>query len=411
VVTDNSDDPGQELDPDGASPEALPIPNADDDAADDAESDPSNPDFSSLLRNFGDAHDLDDQLAEELDTGFDIGEAPAFDGDAPEAPLDLGEVIEAPFPFASSLLVGADDLGPEGDAGGADAVEPPPTALDEEGEGVLGDDALPPELGSLGADTPDDEEPPKISLDEIGLRLENESPSPPMLPWPDVPVARSRARSRVVAVRGRVVAAGTEIVAVDDIGAESILVPNTGGAVTSLLAMPDGAIFYTTRRGQLFRVTPQGPECVTAWMEVFDLESSACALGLGGMTPSSRPAMLLHAGNQRKELLESTDHGSTFRRVDLGGSVVALGAGAPPVCVVKNERGIRILRSEPTGGFSVVSTEWGSDVDAQALAASGGVVAALDPERGVRVSDDGGRSFHVVAGSRGATAVTAGHVG
>ena len=139
--------------------------------------------------------------------------------------------------------------------------------------------------------------------------------------------------------------------------------------------------------------------------------SPSIELSLGGPTPSSRPAILLHVSTGGGTLLESTDHGTTFRRVDLGGRVLALSSGSPPVCLVETSDSFRLFRSAPSGGFTAVGGEWTFEVEHLGLASDGDVVAALEPGHGVRVSIDQGATFRRVAGSVRATAVTAGRLG
>lgn len=408
VATEDTDDLAEKRDHD-VPPEPLPIPEEDGDATsgDGAEEDH---DFSSLLQHFDDAQDLDDQNAGDLDHGIDIDEAPTV-GEEPEHPsLDLGEFVEAP-PEDRSLLAGTDEVGPTGDASGFDGVEPPPAGADDDSEGVTDEDVAPPELHDLSVESIEEEEPPEIALEDIGVRLDDDPHGPSVLPWVEVAVPQGPARSLVVCMKGSVYAAGRDVVALDDSGAQTTLAANTGDTATSLLPIPGGSVFFTTEAGQLYRADARAPERLTAWKDAFGLEPSALALALGGPTPSTRPALLLRAGDAKKELLESTDQGSTFRRVDLGGSVVALSSGAPPVCVVKSDRAVRLLRSEPTGGFSVVNVNWHNDSEGQAIAAHGDVIGTFDSERGVLVSADGGRSFRAAAGLHGATAVAAARVG
>jgi hypothetical protein len=240
--------------------------------------------------------------------------------------------------------------------------------------------------------------------------FEDDGPAQAALPWLDVEVASCSARAVVISYRGRIVTAGTDISAFDESGARTTLATKVGSSVTSLLCTPDGSTFYTTRDGELFRIDSRGSECIAGWIEALDLKQTAYALELGGMTPSSRPAMLLRVGGGRMELLESTDYGSTFRRVDLGGQVLALSSGSPPVCLVKSDRATRVLRSESTGGFGSTGAALRGDAKNLVVAACADVVAVLEPGRGVQVSADGGRSLRNVDGLTRATAIAAGLV-
>jgi hypothetical protein len=279
----------------------------------------------------------------------------------------------------------------------------------DDSDGVTGDDVETVELAQLDA-ADGDELPQPGPSDDLVVPLEDDSPPLAVLPWLDVEVARGSARTVVISYRGRIVTAGADISTLDESGARKTLVPTIGSAVTSLLCTPDGSIFYTTRDGELFRTDSRGSECIAGWVDALDLKQPAYALELGGMTPSSRPAMLLRVGNGRMELLESTDCGSTFRRVDLGGQVLAISSGSPPVCLVKNDRAARVLRSESTGGFASTGTALRGDTKSPVVAAHGDVVAVLEPGRGVQVSADGGRSLRNVQASTRATAIVAGLV-
>jgi hypothetical protein len=114
---------------------------------------------------------------------------------------------------------------------------------------------------------------------------------------------------------------------------------------------------------------------------------------------------------EQHALLESTDHGTTFRRVDLGGRILAMSSGSPPVCAVERGGGPRLLRSESSGGFSATVDDWPCESEAVHLAADGGVLCVLEPDRGVHVSADAGSTFRKVQGCRRATAIAVGRLG
>jgi hypothetical protein len=383
--------------------------NTDEDAGTEGD-DATETDFSNLIRHFEDAADLDDQVASDVDTGIDVGDAPELPEDVDQPALEIGDTIDVASD-QKSLIGEADEFGPNDEVGGSDAIEPLPDAVQgEDSDGVTGDDVETAELAELDAVGEDDDLPRTAPHEEIGLVLEDDPPGPAVLPWLDVEVPPGPSRTVVATYRGTVLAAGSSIAAIDESGVETTLVPEAGAMVTSILATPDGSIFFTTLRGQLFRVDSRGSECIDAWLQAVDHEKVAYALELGGMTPSSRPAMLLRTGNGRRELLESTDHGSTFRRVDLGGQILSVSSGSPPVCLLRGERAARVLRSEATGGFGLTGATLRTDGKNPSVAAHGDVVAVLDPDRSVHVSADGGRSFRSVVGSARATAIEAGLV-
>jgi hypothetical protein len=110
-------------------------------------------------------------------------------------------------------------------------------------------------------------------------------------------------------------------------------------------------------------------------------------------------------------LLETTDRGATFRRVELGRRVLAVSPGSPPVCLVEVGESVRLLRSAPSGGFAATGGEWTFESERVDLVAAGDIVSVLEQGRGVRVSADGGATFHVTAGTARATAIAAGRLG
>lgn len=406
VVPENTDDPERRNNGDDVPDEAFPIQGSDEEAPAEAEGD-----FSNLLRNFEDAADLDDQVAADIDPGVDITDTPELPEDVDPALLDIGETIEPPSEF-HGLVAEADDFGPTDDVAGADAIEPLPDPTEgDDHDGTTGDDIETTDLGEVAPEHEEEEAVPHAPGDDIGVTLDEDPPGPAVRPWLDIAVAPCPSRTVVASQGGGILAAGSDVSVFDESGNSTKLVPEVASLVTSVLRLPDGALFYTTLRGQLFRIDSREPECITAWTDVFDLKQPALALELGGMTPSSRPAMLLRVGNERKELLESTDNGCTFRRVDLGGQILAVSSGSPPVCLVKSDRAVRVLRSEPSGGFALTGATLRGDAKGPLVAAHGDVIAVLDPGRGVQVSADGGRSLRTVAGLASATAIAAGIVG
>jgi hypothetical protein len=371
-------------------------------------------DFSDLLRSFEGDSGLDDSEAEELDAGVDIDEdGPALPEDS-DSPLDIGEMVLA---RDDDDAVATDEDGPTGEAGaglfddfagtdlGADDAEgtiEPEDLIDEdlpvlmqdadEQEGALSDEAD----HLLGMD---DEEPPR--------RAER--------PWLEVPTS-SLPECRVVrSAKGLLAAAGSRLVLIGAEGDVSVLAEGVGDTVTGLLLDADARMtLAATEHGKVFRFYAGAakPEELVTFRDVLlplDPERPV-SLSLGGPTPSTRPAALLHVSAGGGVLLESTDRGTTWRRVELGGCVLAVSAGVPPVCVVETSDGPRLFRSEPSGAFRRLEEELVAGDRAQ-LASDGDVVALLDPGSGVRVSADGGVTFRRVSGCSRATAATAGRLG
>jgi hypothetical protein len=390
-------DPLPELPPLGDSDETLP-----------------EGDLSELLRSF-DASDegLDDATSEELDAGVTIeeeGPPPIEEG---ELTLDVGEVVHLRDDDDSGA---SDELGPAGETGSAFDDGTSLELDDDDAEGTLEpEDLIPEDLPNLSAAEGDDQEGALAEEADVLLGMsEEEPPRRAELSWLELPPVDSADRSIVRCGKGLVLAAGKGILSVRGEGQVETLVESLGNTVTGLFLDPEGGVVLaSTEPGRLFRLPGVGtvPEELTAFRSVHALDPARrLTLVLGGPTRSSRPAALLHMSAGGGVLLESTDRGTTFRQVDLGGRVVSLSSGVPPVCAVETEQGTRLLRSEASGAFRPV----GGDItieDGATLVSDGDVIVILELGAGVRVSANGGVTFRRVAGSSRATAIAAGRLG
>ncbi|HVW25990.1 MAG TPA: hypothetical protein VHC69_11520 [Polyangiaceae bacterium] len=372
----------------------------------------SDGDFSDLLRSFEGDDGLDDSEAEELDAGVDLDDESTSLPEDSDSPLDIGEIVQASDD--EDALVG-DEVGPTGEAGNglfddiagleldaddAEGTVEPEDLIDEdlpvlmqeadEQEGALSDEAD----HLLGMD---DEEPPR--------RAERSWLEVPVAPLSDCRVVRS-AKGLVAAGGGSVAILGAE-------GEVNVRSDGFGAPVTTLLLDDAGTVLFATDRGKVFRLLggTAAAEELVGFRDALPLDpEKPVSLSLGGPTPSTRPAALLRVSAGGGVLLESTDRGTTWRRVDLGGSVLAVSAGVPPMCIVEGSRGAHLFRSEASGAFRRLDEELAAS-DRTELASDHDVVVLLDPGSGVRVSADGGVGFRTVAGCSHATAVTAGRLG
>lgn len=373
------------------------------------------PDYSGLLRSFDDATDLDDAAHEELESGVVVAEDDNVVGQEDDTQLlDIGDTL--------GERIGAESMGAEDDATGPTAGLDHP-ALDEaevvdgdDGEGVLDplDAVLGGDLPALDAGAEGEEEfgdePSPLAL------MDDEPPPPAERPWVAVPpVTASGPRSVVVQIGARTISAGKDVLEWRDDGSARVLVPAIDSTITGIVSCPGtGTLLLATQSGVLLRAEPAASEAavpVLAWRDAGAVARNApLSLSIGGPTPSSRPALLLHVRDVGA-LLESTDQGVTFRRVHLGGRVSMLGTGVPPLCVVETDGARRLVRSEPSGGFATIGRDWPHDADPIALCAEGDVAVLLDAARRVHVSSDAGSTFRHSDRCTGATAVAVGHVG
>jgi hypothetical protein len=371
--------------------------------------------------------DLDDSVASEVDHGIDVAGDDSDVGGEDEPSLDVGT---ASFdPGIDDGSEDGDDVGPIGsDADGDIGDEEEFDADESEGGTDQLDDFVTADLPGLDAEA-DMEAGPEEERFVLSTTAEEEEDAPRLadLAWAEVPLPVAMPACTAVAVeRGGqgVFGGGAEIFAVDDAGDRRTLVRDLGDPVTSLVPGAEpGAVLFTTEGGELGRYIPAQvaqpgqpgqtrPERLVAFRETTTIAPSrAPEIQLGGPTPSQRPAILLLVREGGGTLLESTDYGTTWRRVELGGSVACLSSGSPPVCLVDAGRATRFFFSEPTGGFSPVGAPYAGESDALSIATHEDVVILLSAGSGVSVSANRGASFETAPGCARATAVTAGRLG
>lgn len=374
------------------------------------------PDYSGLLRSFDDAADLDDAVHEGFESGVIVAEDDnAVAPDEDTQLLDIGDTL--------GERIDAESIGADDDATGPAAGSEHPGV--DEGESFDGDDGegvLDPMDAVLGGDLPaldagaEGEE--ELGDESAILASFGEEPPPPAeRPWVGVPpVTAPGPRSVLVQIGARTIAAGKDVLEWRDDGTARVLVPAIDSIITGIVACPGtGTLLLATQSGVLLRAEPAASAGaavpVLAWRDAGAVaRNEPLSLSIGGPTPSSRPALLLHVRDVGA-LLESTDQGITFRRVDLGGRVSVLGVGVPPLCVVETDGARRLLRSEPSGGFATVGRDWPREADPIAICADGEVAALLDAARNIHVSCDAGSTFRRAEHCTGGTAIAVGHVG
>jgi hypothetical protein len=367
-------------------------------------------DFSDLLRSFEGDDGLDDSESDELDAGVELEEDDPTLTDDVELPLDVGEIVLARDEDDGAS---SDEVGPTGESVGlfddATALE---VDMDDSEGTVEPEDLISEELPALVQED-DQEGTLNEESDELVGMGEEEPPRRAELPWLELPSV-GLPESRVVRSRkGLVAVGGSGVALVTPEGDVKTMSETLGDAVTGLLVDADArSVLAGTERGKLYRLVGEDgvPDELTGFRDTLALDrEKALSLSLGGPTPSSRPAALLHVTAGGGVLLESTDRGVTWRKVDLGGRVLAVSSGVPPVCLVEQQDGLRLFRSEASGAFRRLA-ELSADEHTE-LASEGDVVVLLEPGLGVRVSADGGVTFRRVNGSARATAVTAGRLG
>ncbi len=366
--------------------------------------------FDEGLRFFDDDEDLDDATAAEIETGIALWDEPEADGDEPELSMeDLGDVFSAASASEEPSSEG-DDLGPLDDAFRPDSADSETFDPDDDSVGANEvEEFVPSEMPDI--DDVDDEDTLR-SEEVISLALgAEEEPPHAELSWVDVPISGlAQPRRLVVRVGEEIIAGGSDVVRIDaEDGVESISGELRGGAVSLVADGDQATLLVATGAGELFRLCRgRPPEVLESWKDAsISGRSSNSALTLGGPTRSTLPAILLRVSTDGV-LLESTDRGTTFRRIELRGKVCSLSTGSPPLCVVESHDSLRLFRSATSGGFTAIHGEWPFEADGIELVTEGDIVALLERGRGVHVSIDGGGNFQPVAGLARATAVCAG---
>jgi hypothetical protein len=365
---------------------------------------------------------LDDSVASDLDHGIDVASEDPHAGDGDEPGLDVGVGgFEPDLGEGEGEGNGEDDeAGPVGDDVGSDLGQEEEFDADEaEGGSDRLDEFVPAELPSLDAEAGEMDAGPDNEPIELSVGEEEDAPRRSELAWTEVVLpVRMPSCTSIVVERSTpsLLAGGREVFTVDDAGVRRTLAANLDDTVTSLVqGMEPGTALFTTRSGQLWRCAPE--KRMLERVVAFGGDSGIGSLSLpeillGGPTPSQRPALLLHVKDDRGgTLLESTDYGTTWRRVELGGVVTSLSNGSPPLCLVDTGRALRFFLSESSGGFSPIGSPYSGETDAPEMVTREDAVILLSPGHGVSVSANHGATFKAAPGCSRATAVAAGRLG
>jgi hypothetical protein len=366
--------------------------------------------------------DLDDSVASELEHGIDVAGVEEDAEDLDDGTVDLGAA--AFDPGIEDESEDGDEAGPLGAEGDTDIGQEEAFDADEtEGTTDRLDEFLTTDLPSLeleaDMETGPEGEPIVLSSAEDAEADEEEALRRAELPWAEMPLPASLPACAVLAVErggGRVIGGGDEIFSVDDAGLKVVLAPGLQEPAQSLVEGAEpGSLLFTTESGELLRHLPgqAARDRLVAFRETTAAQrpSHVPEIQLGGPTRSQRPAILLLVRDGRGTLLESTDFGTTWRRVELGGSVTCLSRGCPPVCLVDTGRAARFFVSEASGGFSPIGAPYAGESDGLVMATHDDVVVLLAAGSGISVSANRGATFKPVAGSTRATAVVAGRLG
>ncbi|HYO98199.1 MAG TPA: hypothetical protein VER33_27025 [Polyangiaceae bacterium] len=331
--------------------------------------------------------------ATELDVGSDTDDLMFIEDGAEGDDLASGIDIEG-----HDALEPATELDPGDDAEGTTetssswiSAELPPLDLGDDAEGIAAAD----ELRFAAAFT--DEPRPVLSA----------------RPWVELcPTLTLEACSALAAADGTLVAGSSDLLWFAP-GELAPLRLDAGSApIHSLALVGKGWEFAvcSTLSGRLMRRGRLAPaaEELRGLRELLDPASSPRDVVELCQPGTSFPHALL-VRTSRGQLLRSDDDGSTFRAVSEH-KVAALAPSGAPAIALTHEGWL--LRSDDGGGSFVqlalpeVVKPWLLTATV-AVSARGEIVALAEPELGVAVSPDGGRSFQSVVGTRGVTAIAA----
>lgn len=329
----------------------------------------------------------------ELDVGSDTQDLMFVEDGAEGDDLPSGIDIEG-----HDALEPAIDLDPDDDAEGTTetssswiSAELPPLDLGDDAEGIAAAD----ELRFAAAFT--DEPRPVLSA----------------RPWTELcPMLTLEACSALATADGILVAASSDLLWF----AAGELAPlrlDAGSApIHSLALVGKGWEFAvcSTLSGRLMRRGRLAPaaEELRGLRELLDHSSSPRDVVELCQPGTSFPHALL-VRTSRGQLLRSDDDGGTFRRVSEHKVVALAPSGAPAMALTDDGW---LLRSDDGGGSFVqlalpdAVKPW-LQAGSVVVSARGEILALAEPELGVAVSPDGGRSFQSVLGTRGVTAIAA----
>jgi hypothetical protein len=381
-------------------------PTVSDEGPDEAEGDIDLTEFVHSFENDAELS-LDDDAAPELDVGIVAIEEPGQEGaddDRGEMVLDIAELLAV----ADEAPAG-DELGPPEFDPGAD-IEEPPDMLGETDEGPERtlDDLVSDELPSIDADEEGD-----FQIDEV-LEAQLDARDEPLPPraaraWELRTLVEGDSIEALVVERGLVVAAGD---CIHLLGREARKL-RPSARVTSA-ALCGGLLLYFTVAGQLVRqeLSEDDGRVLDSWREPAGVRAGATIgleLGAGGLEPG---VVLARTGDGR--LLRSRDRGASFAAEDLHARVLSLDARSIPALALAETSAGRSLLAAVEGGSAWRAVTL--DATAQRIAggaqplvaAAGDVIAIADPERGLALSSDDGRSFRRIQGGARVTALAVG---
>ena len=361
-------------------------------------------DYSDLLADMQDGADLDDAAADDLEAGVRLDDPPDHEANPREddGPLDVGALFERQEDSESWV---ADESGPadlDPSLGithvspGSDAGE---EGLEEPMERLLGE-----ELPPLDADDSLDEAPSRddVLLEEFGGDAKNLEL---MEQWHEqafleVPAARALACSDTT-----LFVAGRGLFSVTDDSVERVLpeLKNSLGAVASTAR----TLVVATVAGDVLRVKSGGTlENVAGYRDAAGLRRGQSAEVELSSYPSLSPMLWMRSSTN--VLLYSRDGGRSWHRASIDAPVLALSRGPAPLIIVGGRPPFLMsltpaALAEPVAPLdSLVSRRQHGWL----LAAAGNVVGVAVSE-GLIVSGDCGRSFRVIPGCSGVSAVTA----
>jgi hypothetical protein len=348
--------------------------------------------------------DLSSEIgAAEPETPHELSLGPEF---APEEE-ETSPALEDALGFGDDIDRTVDAREHEGqlDRDGHDGLTDEPTELAEDDlPGLDGDDAPDLDLSSFGwrMDNPDETALPDA---ETAFRIEFLTPD------------REHC-SALAAERGVVAAASGDLFWLDADRQTLLRMGLDGTRISSLALVGDDGetALCVTAFGRLLRRARSGGdvERLVDWRRVAEASGSAAEglelRGLGRLRPRSLLGRLTSG-----HLVRSDDMGSTFVAVDPTITALTLSSSGDPAAVITRDGSY--LAFSDDGGSTWQRIELASPArevasgEAPLLAADRNIVVIGDPQRGVVVSADAGRTFRRVAGVSNVTAITAGTTG
>jgi hypothetical protein len=342
-----------------------------------------------------------DPFANDRDTPLEIDIGTGFGLDAKESEPEPDDSAGLEQPFGSGL---ADD---------AEEALPPDA---EERDGI--DDRAAPGEGLELPDIDADEQGSEIEDGRFGLLVAADETSIASAehPWRATTLSPERERCGALAVAdGTAVAGSSDLLWLERGRATPVRIALEGTRITSLalVGRERHVALCVTAFGRLLRRTRLGAdsERLHDWRRAADCGANTSeTLELRQLGPEEPRAVLGRVASGR--LIRSDDEGTSFQALEPAVHARALSASGSPL-VLLYEDGVTLglsfdggqrfeARELPTPAREVAGGE------TPLLAASGSTIAIADPARGLAVSNDGGKTFRLVAGAVGVTACTAG---